>query len=88
MGWGLAFIYPFMKRFTHLPQLFLVWRLAGRFHGMAAQTNELPSIVWFIFVINALWTIAWRHAHAMVDRDDDLKIGINRRRFYLAVLTN
>ncbi|MDN3615496.1 MAG: 4-hydroxybenzoate octaprenyltransferase [Vibrio gallaecicus] len=76
-GIGLAFIYPFMKRFTHLPQLFLglafSWAIPM---AWAAQTNELPSIVWFIFAINALWTIAYDTQYAMVDRDDDLKIGI------------
>ncbi|MEC7940038.1 MAG: 4-hydroxybenzoate octaprenyltransferase [Pseudomonadota bacterium] len=77
IGMGLAFIYPFMKRFTHLPQLFLglafSWAIPM---AWAAQTNELPSIVWFIFVINALWTIAYDTQYAMVDRDDDLKVGI------------
>ncbi|WP_394142765.1 4-hydroxybenzoate octaprenyltransferase [Vibrio chagasii] len=77
IGVGLAFIYPFMKRFTHLPQLFLglafSWAIPM---AWAAQTNELPSIVWFIFAINALWTIAYDTQYAMVDRDDDLKIGI------------
>ena len=77
IGVGLAFIYPFMKRFTHLPQLFLglafSWAIPM---AWAAQTNELPSIVWFIFMINALWTIAYDTQYAMVDRDDDLKIGI------------
>lgn len=42
----------------------------------AAQTGELPWIVWFVFAINALWTIAYDTQYAMVDRDDDLKIGI------------
>ncbi|WP_060983654.1 4-hydroxybenzoate octaprenyltransferase [Vibrio splendidus] len=77
IGVGLAFIYPFMKRFTHLPQLFLglafSWAIPM---AWAAQTNELPSVVWFIFVINALWTIAYDTQYAMVDRNDDLKIGI------------
>ncbi|MEC7310420.1 4-hydroxybenzoate octaprenyltransferase [Vibrio crassostreae] len=77
IGVGLAFIYPFMKRFTHLPQIFLglafSWAIPM---AWAAQTNELPSVVWFIFVINALWTIAYDTQYAMVDRDDDLKIGI------------
>ena len=77
IGVGLAFIYPFMKRFTHLPQLFLglafSWAIPM---AWAAQTNELPSVVWFIFAINALWTIAYDTQYAMVDRDDDLKIGI------------
>ncbi|MFB9142468.1 4-hydroxybenzoate octaprenyltransferase [Vibrio artabrorum] len=77
IGVGLAFIYPFMKRFTHLPQLFLglafSWAIPM---AWAAQTNDLPSFVWFIFTINALWTIAYDTQYAMVDRDDDLKIGI------------
>ena len=64
IGVGLAFIYPFMKRFTHLPQLFLglafSWAIPM---AWAAQTNELPSVVWFIFVINALWTIAVSYTH-------------------------
>ncbi|WP_146448102.1 4-hydroxybenzoate octaprenyltransferase [Vibrio kanaloae] len=77
IGVGLAFIYPFMKRFTHLPQLFLglafSWAIPM---AWAAQTNDLPSVVWFIFIMNAFWTIAYDTQYAMVDRDDDLKIGI------------
>ncbi|UUM30737.1 4-hydroxybenzoate octaprenyltransferase [Vibrio japonicus] len=76
-GIVLAFIYPFMKRFTHLPQLFLglafSWAIPM---AWAAQSNELPMMVWFVFVVNALWTIAYDTQYAMVDRDDDLKIGI------------
>ena len=77
VGIFLAFIYPFMKRFTHLPQLFLglafSWSIPM---AWAAQANEVPMMVWFIFAINALWTIAYDTQYAMVDRDDDLKIGI------------
>ncbi len=77
VGIVLAFIYPFMKRFTHLPQLFLglafSWAIPM---AWAAQANELPAIVWFVFVINAFWTIAYDTQYAMVDRDDDLNIGI------------
>lgn len=77
VGIVLAFIYPFMKRFTHLPQLFLglafSWSIPM---AWAAQANEMPVMVWFIFAINALWTIAYDTQYAMVDRDDDLKIGI------------
>ncbi|MFB9213886.1 4-hydroxybenzoate octaprenyltransferase [Vibrio sinaloensis] len=76
-GIVLAFIYPFMKRFTHLPQLFLglafSWSIPM---AWAAQANELPLVVWFLFAVNALWTIAYDTQYAMVDRDDDLKIGI------------
>lgn len=77
VGIVLAFIYPFMKRYTHLPQLFLglafSWAIPM---AWAAQANEVPMMVWFIFGINALWTIAYDTQYAMVDRDDDLKIGI------------
>ncbi len=77
VGIVLAFIYPFMKRFTHLPQLFLglafSWAIPM---AWAAQADALPPPVWLLFVINALWTIAYDTQYAMVDRDDDLKIGI------------
>lgn len=77
IGIFLAFIYPFMKRYTHLPQLFLglafSWAIPM---AWAAQANELPPVVWFVFVMNALWTIAYDTQYAMVDRDDDLKVGI------------
>ncbi|SBO12870.1 4-hydroxybenzoate octaprenyltransferase [Vibrio mediterranei] len=77
VGLFLAFIYPFMKRYTHLPQLFLglafSWSIPM---AWAAQANELPPMVWFVFVINALWTIGYDTQYAMVDRDDDLKVGI------------
>ena len=76
-GIVLAFIYPFMKRYTYLPQLFLglafSWSIPM---AWAAQSGELPMMAWFVFVINVLWTIAYDTQYAMVDRDDDLKIGI------------
>ncbi|WED21743.1 4-hydroxybenzoate octaprenyltransferase [Vibrio sp. JC009] len=77
VGIVLAFIYPFMKRYTHLPQLFLglafSWAIPM---AWAAQANEISPYVWLLFVINALWTIAYDTEYAMVDRDDDLKIGV------------
>jgi 4-hydroxybenzoate polyprenyltransferase len=77
VGIVLAFIYPFMKRYTHLPQLFLglafSWSIPM---AWAAQAGELAPYVWLLFVINALWTIAYDTQYAMVDRDDDLKIGV------------
>lgn len=77
IGIVLAFIYPFMKRYTHLPQLFLgiafSWAIPM---AWAAQANELPLQVWLLFIINAIWTIAYDTQYAMVDRDDDLKIGV------------
>ncbi|MGF1722920.1 4-hydroxybenzoate octaprenyltransferase [Vibrio kyushuensis] len=76
-GIVLAFIYPFMKRYTHLPQLFLALAFSWAIPmAWAAQTNELPLMVWYLFVINAVWTIAYDTQYAMVDRDDDVQIGI------------
>ncbi|EOH0515123.1 4-hydroxybenzoate octaprenyltransferase [Vibrio fluvialis] len=76
-GLVLAFIYPFMKRYTHLPQFFLglafSWSIPM---AWAAQAGELPLVVWYLFVINVLWTVAYDTQYAMVDRDDDLLIGV------------
>ena len=73
----LAATYPFMKRYTQLPQVFL-----GAAFGFsipmafAAQTGEIPLIAWLLFVINLLWTVAYDTLYAIVDRDDDLLIGV------------
>ncbi|MFT6926869.1 MAG: 4-hydroxybenzoate polyprenyltransferase [Psychromonas sp.] len=77
IGLLLAFSYPFMKRFTQLPQFVLglafSWAIPMAF---AAQANTLPAVVWIIFTINIIWTIAYDTLYAMVDREDDLKIGV------------
>lgn len=77
IGIVLAFIYPFMKRFTHIPQLFLALAFSWAIPmAWAAQAGELVPQVWLLFVINGLWTVAYDTQYAMVDRDDDLKIGV------------
>ncbi len=77
MGILLAFAYPFIKRVSHLPQLVLglafSWSIPMAY---AAQANRLSAVVWLLFMINILWTIAYDTLYAMVDRDDDLKIGV------------
>ncbi|MDO6708497.1 4-hydroxybenzoate octaprenyltransferase [Photobacterium sp. 1_MG-2023] len=77
IGLLLAAAYPFMKRYTHLPQLVLGmafgWAIPMAY---AAQSGELPPVAWMLFVANILWTIAYDTQYAMVDRDDDLKVGI------------
>lgn len=76
-GAALAAIYPFMKRHTHLPQVFLgaafSWAIPMAF---AAQANELPKYIWLIYIANLSWTVAYDTMYAMVDREDDLKIGV------------
>ncbi|SJN59961.1 4-hydroxybenzoate octaprenyltransferase [Vibrio ruber] len=73
----LAFIYPFMKRYTNLPQVFLALAFSWAIPmAWAAQSNSLPGVVWFIFLINSVWTVAYDTQYAMADREDDLKIGV------------
>ena len=73
----LAAAYPFMKRYTHLPQLVLGaafgWSIPMAY---AAQSGTLPTVAWLLFVANILWTVAYDTLYAMVDRDDDIKVGI------------
>lgn len=76
-GAALAAIYPYMKRHTHLPQIFLgaafSWAIPMAF---ASQADELPKYVWLIYMANLSWTVAYDTMYAMVDRDDDIKIGV------------
>lgn len=73
----LASTYPFMKRYTQMPQLVLgaafSWGIPMAF---AAQQGTLPSALWLLYAGNLLWTVAYDTMYAMVDRDDDLKVGI------------
>jgi len=74
---ALAGLYPLMKRVTQLPQVVLGaafgWGIPMAF---AAQSGELPRGCWLIFTANILWTVAYDTFYAMVDRDDDLIIGV------------
>jgi 4-hydroxybenzoate polyprenyltransferase len=73
----LAVIYPFMKRYTYLPQVFLGmafgWAIPMAF---AAQTNAVPTIAWLLFLANILWTTAYDTFYAMADREDDMFAGV------------
>lgn len=77
IGAGLAALYPFTKRWTHLPQPVLGaafgWAIPMAF---AAQLGEVPPVAWLVFIANVLWSTAYDTQYAMVDRDDDLKIGV------------
>lgn len=76
-GLALASLYPFMKRYTHLPQVVLgaafSWAVPMAF---ASQSNEIPSVAWLLYLANLLWTVAYDTIYAMVDRDDDVLIGV------------
>jgi len=73
----LAASYPFMKRYHYLPQVHL-----GAAFGWAApmaytaQANEVTAITWLIFLATILWATAYDTMYAMVDYDDDIKIGV------------
>jgi len=73
----LAIIYPFLKRVTYLPQVFLglafAWSIPMAF---AAQTNTIPDIAWLLFITTVLWAVVYDTMYAMVDKKDDIKIGI------------
>lgn len=76
-GLFLASLYPFMKRHTHLPQVVLGaafgWAIPMAF---TAVNESIPTIAWLIYIAKILWTVAYDTMYAMVDRDDDLKIGV------------
>ena len=73
----LAAVYPIMKRYTYLPQFVLGlafgWGIPMAF---AAQTNSIPVIAWLILIANILWSVAYDTMYAMIDREDDIKIGV------------
>lgn len=73
----LTIIYPFTKRFIHLPQLILGaafgWAVPMAY---AALTGSVPNIAWWLFVAVLMWALIYDTEYAMADREDDLKIGI------------
>ena len=76
VGAALAATYPFLKRYTHLPQIYLGiafgWSIPMAF---AAIQGEVPRLAWLLFLANVLWSTAYDTLYAMVDREDDLKAG-------------
>ena len=73
----LAAIYPFMKRHTQLPQLFLGAAFSwGMIMAFSEAQGEIPLVAWLLFTANLCWTVAYDTIYAMVDRDDDLNIGV------------
>lgn len=74
---ALAAIYPFAKRHTHMAQIVLgaaySWSIPMAF---TAETNNLPPNVWLLYIANLMWVVVYDTFYAMVDRDDDLKVGV------------
>ena len=77
VGLALAVSYPFMKRYTYLPQPYLGLAFGwGIPMAYAAATDKVPPEAWLIFIANILWSTVYDTMYAMVDRRDDLKIGV------------
>ena len=76
-GLALAWVYPFVKRVSHLPQVVLGaafgWSIPMAF---AAVSESLPAECWLLFAVNIVWSVIYDTQYAMVDRNDDLKIGV------------
>lgn len=73
----LAATYPLTKRFFSIPQAYLGIAFGfGIPMAFAAQRDHIPSIAWWLLAANVLWAIAYDTEYAMVDRDDDIRIGI------------
>jgi 4-hydroxybenzoate polyprenyltransferase len=73
----LASSYPFMKRYTQLPQVVLGAAFSwGMIMAFSEAQGEVPLVAWLLFSANLLWTVAYDTMYAMVDKDDDLKIGV------------
>lgn len=74
---ALAISYPFMKRYTQLPQVVLGAAFSwGMIMAFAEVYGRVPLVAWLLFSANVLWTVAYDTMYAMVDRDDDLRIGV------------
>jgi len=74
----LAASYPFTKRFFAMPQAYLGIAFGfGIPMAFAAVTDTVPALAWWLLAASCLWTIAYDTEYAMVDRDDDLKLGLN-----------
>ncbi|OUR59480.1 4-hydroxybenzoate polyprenyltransferase [Colwellia sp. 39_35_sub15_T18] len=73
----LAASYPFMKRYTQLPQVVLGAAFSwGMIMAFSEAQGEIPVIAWLLFAANLLWTVAYDTMYAMVDRNDDVEIGV------------
>ncbi len=81
---GLAFlaalvaaVYPLMKRYTYLPQVVLGIAFSfGIPMAFAAFTGSIPVLAWLLATANVVWTVAYDTEYAMVDRDDDIRLGL------------
>jgi 4-hydroxybenzoate polyprenyltransferase len=75
-GLFLAATYPYLKRYTYLPQVYLGMSFGwGIPMAFAAVQGEVPTLAWLLYAANILWSTAYDTWYAMVDRDDDIRMG-------------
>ncbi len=75
---GLAAMYPFTKRFFHVPQFFLGLAFGwGAIMAWAAVRHQLDPVAWLLFASTMCWALAYDTIYAIQDREDDRRIGIN-----------
>ncbi len=73
----IATIYPFMKRYTYFPQIVLGMAFSMAIPmAFAAVQNEIPTTAWLLYITNLMWVLAYDTLYAMVDKKDDLQIGV------------
>jgi 4-hydroxybenzoate polyprenyltransferase len=76
VGVVLAMTYPYLKRYTYLPQVYLGMAFGwGIPMAFAAVRGEVPALAWLLYAANILWATAYDTWYAMVDRDDDIRMG-------------
>lgn len=76
-GFAIAVLYPFLKRWTYLPQVGLGAAFSwGLIMAYASVQHRVPSEAWLLFLASLLWIVAYDTLYAMVDREDDLQVGI------------
>ena len=77
MGATIAGIYPYMKRYTYMPQIILGIAFSfGIPMAFTAVNNDVNKLTGLLFITNLIWIVSYDTEYAMVDRDDDLKIGL------------
>jgi len=78
IGAALTVSYPFMKRIFPFPQLYLGLSFGGWSVPMAfaAQSGALPRVAWVLYIAAVMWAVIYDTMYAMVDREDDLKVGV------------
>ncbi|MBY0544575.1 MAG: 4-hydroxybenzoate octaprenyltransferase [Gammaproteobacteria bacterium] len=80
----LSSLYPFMKRFTHFPQVILgvAWYI-GILMSFTATIGSITLTGWLLYLTGIIWTVAYDTMYAMVDREDDIKIGVKSMAIFL-----